>query len=557
MKRNLIPYFFLLFAALDAHRNMTCLNHPVISNKRFLVYQNGSLEAVRIPYPGWTSVQIIANIADILLREIMGYATVLVSGSSRDEEVISQVMGCKVLDDPSCTIDDIDNPAVHFSLETWTAGVERVENAPTSIRPTLISILDYYLDDGYFLWQDVVDAGLNYSNSMDLSDYVSYNATNDPAPRIFFDSWTTVYRSLSQTSLVKCSEIFELDSYNLFAFGATGPVALANSLRVTNTSSFECDVNDTVWFSPACRSNTSACIPLVVMYFYDSALQRAIFLNLPVALMMVNSFFDSQTAYVNTILSTRFLFHWYEPDDSLLDYRGRPPVLLNLPRMNLAEQASGLFRTGVEGRLSRSYAWQQLKEVPSHSLSLSLYLPPSFPPFLPTFLPFPLPLSLPPSFTPSLSCSLPPSLSLSLARSLARLRPILPLSPPTSLPPTLPTTHPSYLPPALFASLLSFLHPFRPPCVPPSPHFCPILPPVTPPSLVPSLSCQLTTPSDRRPLTLSPLSLPAPSTPDRPFRLLPRRQHQLQRRGYARLRAAGVPPPFSPLSLPRPPRPQL
>jgi ABC-type proline/glycine betaine transport system substrate-binding protein len=77
---------------------------------RFLDYLDGTQHPVKVPYAGWTSAQIIGNIANIILKEIMGYSTVLMkSDGLLDETMVNFAAGCLEPEDPNCTVRDIMN----------------------------------------------------------------------------------------------------------------------------------------------------------------------------------------------------------------------------------------------------------------------------------------------------------------------------------------------------------------------------------------------------------------------------------------------------------------
>jgi hypothetical protein len=326
-------------------------------------YPNGSMHAVKIPYAAWTSARIFALVVDNLLRNVMGYATELVVFEGKDADVVSATAGCRDFTDFECKEHDIFNPGIHFSLESWTDGINRASSLPSELRPELISILDYNLDDGYFLWKEVVTDGLNTPNHLNLATHYSYDAKFHK-PHAHFDSWEKLYQLLPESSVVKCTDIFSEIGLMYSSSVSKGNLALQKYIRLTNDTTFACGNNDTVWFSPACRANTTECVPLVLLYNFDWAMQRATLLNLPFAIMLVNSWTTGDyEAFIQAIKTGRFLFHWTKPDDSLFDSGGELPVLFELPRMNVHEHAQDLHVSGLDSLKGRNYAWQLLAQV--------------------------------------------------------------------------------------------------------------------------------------------------------------------------------------------------
>ncbi len=160
---------------------------PQILN-RTLVYKDGSRHPVGVPYQRGASAQLIAEIAYILLHEVMGYATVMFDlNTIFSPEMINYVAGCFNPDDLICSSEnrDVDHPKVHFSLETWTNGVIRAEQTQSiNIRPQLLGVLNYDIADGFFLWKRTFQVGLDASEPVLLDSFRSYDATRFEPSRV-------------------------------------------------------------------------------------------------------------------------------------------------------------------------------------------------------------------------------------------------------------------------------------------------------------------------------------------------------------------------------------
>ena len=69
---------------------------------------------------------------------------------------------------------------------------------------------------------------------------------------------------------------------------------------------------DGVWFSKSCRENKDRCIPLLIQYTMDFAMQISYFLDMPLAVMMIASGTDKNyTEYYSVIQKTDCMFGWY------------------------------------------------------------------------------------------------------------------------------------------------------------------------------------------------------------------------------------------------------
>jgi hypothetical protein len=248
-----------------------------------------------------------------------------------------------------------------------------VESMAPQYRPVLLNVLDYNLDDGYFLWNSVVNAGKEGTPSLVLTDYLSYDAKYF-RPHVHFDHWMRLYELIPISSMVKCRDIFAgAHPYGLS--GTNQSLLLYSSL--TNDTDFSCGMEDTIWFSPACRKNTSECIPLIILYYFDYAMQRATLLNIPLAIVLVNTGATYESDYYkNAVEGARILFHAFLPNDELFDNNGMLPMRLSLPRMNRQQQAQGVYTSGLDGLKPRNYGWRHLRASDQyvHFLASAFYL---------------------------------------------------------------------------------------------------------------------------------------------------------------------------------------
>ena len=321
-----------------------------------MTYPDGSQQPVRVPRPDWVSARVVGEIAYILLYEVMGYSTILFDTASIfSPHVVNYVAGCLDPDDATCAARDPQNPKVHFTLESWLAGDQRAAALPEDIRPPLLSVSNYNLIDGWYIWRDVLDAGLASPQRLSLDYFRSYDASLGLRPHLFFDPWTRVYEVLPPGLVMRCSDMGPDSAVPRLADRYT---------RYTGDADVACHYNDTVWFSPACRNDTATCVPLLIQYTFDFAMQMAFWLRLPVAVLLGTPGAAGDFAeYYAAARRGRFLFGWYQPDDSLMDAGGRLPVLVNMPATNDLEYVQGLYRTGTAQYKPRNYAWRGLADA--------------------------------------------------------------------------------------------------------------------------------------------------------------------------------------------------
>jgi hypothetical protein len=292
----------------------------------------------------------------------MGYSTILLdSGSAYSSEVVNYVSGCLDPGDPVCqgTGRDEENPKFHFTVESWMGAQRRVAGFPVDVRPIQVKVLDFPLDDQYYLMPKVMESASRVSGCS-LDQHICYNA-RWYEPRVHFDTWQKMVDLLGVGALQPCSTdpAFNPPMSNWFR-SVTGDTGSMEQINGTSNVRITCQ-DDAVWFSPACRHNTSLCVPLMVQYYRDQAMQLAVFHNMPMAIVMTKAAFVDR--FYEVVGRGRFLFEWYFPDDSLIDDKGGIPVMLNFPRTNLLEYSQNIFRTGLASFSPINYCWQRLPQV--------------------------------------------------------------------------------------------------------------------------------------------------------------------------------------------------
>jgi len=282
-------------------------------------------------------------------------------------------------------------PQVHLVVESSMLGNRRASKLPQDKRPDLLSVMDYTLVDQFFLWPSVLQRGLSPENMLSLDHYRSYQPPN--VAYQYFEPWRNVLQYARQTYtlngetrhlIVSCTE--QDDKSSMVRRRAD------QYTQATGDSHVECIEDDYVWISPACRGsdtgplydspysrlNQTQCIPLVIQYSVDFALQISYFLNLPVALIVLNSGRNGDySEYWDLVRKFDVIFGWRTPDDNLareVDRQPVLPVMLNMPSTNKHEHAEGIYKTGHNNLEPRNYAWRLLRSVDTHVAYLSSML---------------------------------------------------------------------------------------------------------------------------------------------------------------------------------------
>lgn len=208
-----------VYDTAELRRTEACLSAgPVLAPVRSLFY-NETNWSVSVAYPNWASARILAEVHYILISELMGYEVHLFDTNALySSHPINYAAGCRDGDDTSGDTCNIDQPLVHYTVETWMAGYRRSSALPQELKPVLLRTLDYPLLDQYFIWGDVLEAALNSHCRLMLDDYRAYQPQHAEKERNFsghecaevwryFDSWRDVYDMLGRDVVSECSAL--------------------------------------------------------------------------------------------------------------------------------------------------------------------------------------------------------------------------------------------------------------------------------------------------------------------------------------------------------------
>ena len=364
----------LVYKTAELRRTEACLSTGAVPSSLYSMIYNGSSWSVSIAYPNWASARILGEIHYILMTEVLRYeAHLFDTNAIYSSHPINYAAGCRDGDETTGDSCNVERPLVHYTVETWMAGYRRTAGLPSDIRPSLLRTLDYPLLDQFFIWADMLEKAKESECKVLLDDYRAYQSHSSPngtsldcfeASR-YFDNWLDVYEKLGPEVLSECSVMdAEVDAHS------GGARLVDRYVELTGDASVAClgesGYADRVWFSKSCRSDPSRCIPLVIQYTMDFAMQISYFLELPVAVMMVTSGkSNNYREYYDVILSSNLMFGWYTPDDSLLRL-GKMPVTVAMPPTNTLEHQQGIYKTGLGVNSPRNFAWRNLPFVDPH-----------------------------------------------------------------------------------------------------------------------------------------------------------------------------------------------
>eukprot|EP00930_Biecheleria_cincta_P043098 TRINITY_DN29629_c0_g1_i1.p1 TRINITY_DN29629_c0_g1~~TRINITY_DN29629_c0_g1_i1.p1 ORF type:complete len:1139 (+),score=159.82 TRINITY_DN29629_c0_g1_i1:61-3477(+) len=181
--------------------------------------------------------------------------------------------------------------------------------------------------------------------------------------RSFNASWLDVSSYFSNITDIQESDLKTCSSLSKLS----DPATVSNFIRHTNDTAgidgtrFKCWNNDRWFVAPACRSDTSKCIPLITGgdgWLIESLLQQVTFYNWPVAIAVAadSSTSDTNQIYKDLVRNKDVMFYWWFPDDSFADIQDIWKGRVKLDVHSIAEWLDNKFTTETDIIQFRSYA---------------------------------------------------------------------------------------------------------------------------------------------------------------------------------------------------------
>eukprot|EP00438_Fugacium_kawagutii_P013730 Skav209148 [mRNA] locus=scaffold3188:56379:58019:- [translate_table: standard] len=278
---------------------------------------------------------ISSSVAQILIAEVLGYHAIV-----NPEPVYGTMDGIRLL--AGCSSPDCSLPGTRSDvlMDTWLTAYIISWDQFQSVNPGLaedLGSMGYAGRDGMYVKGSIRDAAA--SHGLSLAYYEAYNPSFHQ-PYTYFDTLWDV----PQDSLWKCNDTFygiKLDFMDsaimknyLDRTGDTDGVTGQSGQYRAN-----CQLPHW-WISPACRSNYTQCIPLLLTGpgITPAFMQWSAAYDLPLAMTHVIEMDD----YVKLVRSKNLLYYWWEPDETLIDLHHSRVVL---PPHSPAAWSEGDFRT--------------------------------------------------------------------------------------------------------------------------------------------------------------------------------------------------------------------
>lgn len=281
---------------------------------------------LRILAGDWASSRLLAESFSILVREMLGIDTAISYATSSG--MCAEKLALETLD---------------ISLEIWeTWARAKMDTLDESVRPYALGSPGFSGYDGLLLPKSVVNNAT--PAGVILEFHRTYDATSKNVAARYFSSYDDVLKNIAGREdevLLACSKDEALISSS-FGKAKNYKRHMADpggTFLVDGVEQFKCSgPGAAVWYSPACRSNISNCIPVVSHRGYgltgSGLAQKYVSSNMPVAVI------NFQGSYANSVVkASDVLFYSWMPDAG---YSSVDPVKVVFPSHRPLEWANGL-----------------------------------------------------------------------------------------------------------------------------------------------------------------------------------------------------------------------
>ncbi|CAE7736688.1 unnamed protein product [Symbiodinium microadriaticum] len=313
-----------------------CLLQGIPSSQRTYIL-NGAAEnvPVKLMVFNWAAAELLSTIAKLLIEEVLGYHAVFDDTRPiANIEVVQSLAGCSDMDCNQTQMSD-----THVALDVWLgsagADVELFMKRHPTIAPEDLGSIGYAGEEALCITGKLLDEAYEVSG-FSLDFYRSYNTSHYRAAR-HFDQLS----DLPAQDLFQCDEagvIWTDPSY--MADYARWSGDLAGLVEVDGGYRASCP-DGRFWIAPACRHNTSECIPIISAqwgWMVDAYMAWSAAYGLPTAIAIARDIPE----WVASFQNFRILAYWYRPDASLAPWSPRP---ISFPRHRASEWAQGNKRT--------------------------------------------------------------------------------------------------------------------------------------------------------------------------------------------------------------------
>eukprot|EP00434_Breviolum_minutum_P002789 symbB.v1.2.002451.t1/scaffold99.1/size346285/7 len=332
----------------NAFENGTCLPNGVVPEMREN-FTNGDGESypMGIVVATWVSAQLTSAAMEILISEVLGYnIRIDPTAAASSIDAIYGALGCATWTNITNRGCDNRKIRIHFMSESWMFGrrdlLDDLRNQYKADVPLGGGDMGYVGDAGLYVQQSVIDAAQS-AEGLALEYYKSYNASWH-SPWLYFDALSGINIT---GSFMKCSESLLNDNSTVFSYWKIS--GDDDGVIVTNKKYAAKCLDDYLWKSPTCRSDSAKCILWVTGgdgWDLVAVMQRSAVFNMPIACGVASGYGN----YLAVNKQHKTLLYWWTPDNSFLDVN---PTLMQMAPHSAFQWTQGDQTTTVGTELAK------------------------------------------------------------------------------------------------------------------------------------------------------------------------------------------------------------
>ena len=308
----------------------------------------------------WQSSEFLNILTSMLTEEVFGFHTrhhPVVGGNGAAP--IYALAGCTDFNNVTDRGCHGDETQVHVSVDSWVGSYASAREKFNRENPRIASVdlggMGYDGEESIYLRRSVLEAAYQ-DNGLPLDFYKSYNTTFHN-PKQYFDSISSV--NISELQLCNATQMSNTEAMNWYALYSGDYDGVVNN---SQGDGYIANCPDgRLWFSPACRQDTSLCIPTFTAgdgWKLQAMMQWSTAYGIPAAIGIS----DGWSNFVSHVKSYRSLHYWWVPDSTFIEMQ---PAEVVFPRHSALEWAAGDKKTGGAGSYVSKMVSQNLQSKAS------------------------------------------------------------------------------------------------------------------------------------------------------------------------------------------------
>ncbi|CAK9008661.1 unnamed protein product [Durusdinium trenchii] len=344
-------YRILCLAALSSGQDQQkCLPGGVpVANRKYIQNDEGSDISIGLLEGAWPSAELLSELLRILIGEALGYHVHIHEKlGANGASPIFALAGCINFDAPAnaplfeekrCGINET---KIHVSIDSWLgsfpAAYEAMKSSFPEIAPVDLGPIGYEGEESIYVSQTVLNAAYEHSG-IALEYYKSYNVSHNNVKQ-YFDSLGDVSKNeLKLCNTTDFNNPQRIGNYLLYTGDYDG-------VEVQPDGSYFAKCFDGYWWAaPACRQNTTECLPVISAgngWRLQAIMHWVSVYGFPAAVGISDQWSD----FVKHVENTRALHYWWVPDSTFIEMQ---PHQLTFPRHSRSEWLRGDKKSGAAG----------------------------------------------------------------------------------------------------------------------------------------------------------------------------------------------------------------